>query len=94
MEECAYNTPKLASKVLVCSLLADTNLNYIALKWCIYRASADRQKKLEFSDKAELTRQKELVDRAGLNHLRWETDNGACLTATPRHLDGMDLSRD
>ena len=40
-EECAYNTSKATNEVLVGSLLGGTNLNYVANRGCVHRASAD-----------------------------------------------------
>ena len=50
-----------------------TNLNCIAHKWCVRRSSADGWKQQDFLEKVTLTRWKELVDRAGLNHLQRAT---------------------
>ena len=72
-EERAYNTYKAASEVLVGSLLGGTNLNYIAHKGCVCRASADGQKQREFSEIKLLTRQKDMAYRAGLNRLQQAT---------------------
>ena len=55
-EECAYNTSNAASEFLVGSLLGGTDLNHIAHKECICRASADERKHPEFLDKVALTR--------------------------------------
>ena len=68
-EECVYNISKAASEVLVRSLIGGNDLNYVAHKGCVRRASADGRKHQEFLEKAELTRRKELADGAGLNCL-------------------------
>ena len=83
-EEHAYSTSKSASEVLLGSLLRGKYLNYVAHKGCVRRASADRWKHWEFSDKLELNRRKELVDRTGLNLFRRATYNGGWVTAIPR----------
>ena len=78
---------------MVGSLLGGTNLNYIAHKGCVRRSRADGQKQREFSEKEVFTRQRELMDRAGLNCLRWNTYNGVCITDIPQCLNGTELSR-
>ena len=78
--------------VLVGSLLGGTDLNYIAHKGCICRASADRRNQQEVEEKAVFLIQKELADEAGLNCLQQEMENGAWLTAIPHHLNGTELS--
>ena len=93
LEERENNTSKVASKVLLGSLLIGTNLNYIAHKGCVRRSRADGQKQREFSEKEVFTRQRELMDRAGLNCLRWNTYNGVCITAILQCLNGTELSR-
>ena len=40
-KECAYNTSKSSSEVLVGSHIGGTNLNYVAHKGCLCRASSD-----------------------------------------------------
>ena len=80
--------------VLVGSLLGGTDLNYIAHKGCICRASADRRNQQEVEEKAVFLIQKELADEAGLNCLQQEMENGAWLTAIPHHLNGTELSRE
>ena len=94
LAQCAYNTSKSASEILVGSLLGGTNLNYVARIGGIFRASDDRWKHWEFSDKAALTIQKALVDRAGLNSFRRAMENGAWLRTIPRHLNRTELSRE
>ena len=69
LAERAYNTPEAASEVLVGSFLGGTDLNYVAHKGCIRRVSADGRKQRDLAEKAVLSRQKELTDRAGLNFL-------------------------
>ena len=90
--EHAYNTSKAASHVLVGSLLGGTNLTYVAHKGCVRRESVDGLKHQEFSEMLALTRPKELADRSGLNHLQWEVDNGAWITAIPHCLNGTEFS--
>ena len=46
--EHAYNTSKSFSEFLVGSLLGGTDLNYVAHKSCVLRASADGRNQLEF----------------------------------------------
>ena len=92
LAERAYNTSKAASKVLVGSLLGCTNLNYVAHKFCIRRASADGQKKLEIAEKTLLSRQKDLSDGVVLNHIRRAMANGAWITAIPHCLNVTELS--
>ena len=69
MAEREYKTSKAASEVLVHSLLGGNNLNCVAHKGCVRRASADRQKQREIAEKAVLSRRKELADGVGLNRL-------------------------
>ena len=90
--ERAYNTSKASSAVLVGTLLGGTNLNYVAHKGCICRASADGRNQQELAENAVLWRRKEMVDGMGLNRLRLETDNWAWLTAIPHCLNGTELS--
>ena len=71
--ECVYNTSKAASEVVVGSLLGGNDLNYIAHKWCVRRASVDRRKQWEFLETEVLTRRKDLADRVGLNRLQQAT---------------------
>ena len=87
-----YNTSKAPSEVLVGTLLGGTNLNYVAHKGCICRASADGRNQQELAENAVLWRRKEMVDGMGLNRLRLETDNWAWLTAIPHCLNGTELS--
>ena len=94
LSECAYNTSKSASEVLIGSLIGGTSLNYISHKECIHRASADRQKQRKFSETKALTIWKELMDRAGLNCLWRSAENGVWITSTPHRLNGMELSRE
>ena len=88
----AYNTSKAAIEVLVGSLLGDTNLNYVAHKGFVCRASANRWKQREIAEKEVILIRKELEDRVGLNCLRQATYNGAYLTAIPHRLNGMGFS--
>ena len=90
--ERAYNILKGAIEVLVSSLLGGTDLNYVLHKGCIHRASADRRNQRKISEKAALTRRKNLVDRAGMNHLQWATEIWQWITATPYRLNGPELS--
>ena len=69
LEECAYNTFKSAIEVLLGSRVGGTDLNYVARKGCVCRASVDRWKKWEFSETKSLMMQKDLADRAVLNFL-------------------------
>ena len=92
--ECAYNTSRAASEVLVGSLLGGTKINYVAHKGCVGTASADRQKQWYLAEKAVLSRRKELADRAGVNCLRWATENGVWITAIPHSLNGMKLEHE
>ena len=92
--ERTYNTYKPSSEVLVGSIIGGTNLNYVAHKGCIFRASADGQKQREFLETEELMRRKDLVDGAGLNCLRRATDNMAWIMAIPHCLNGTELSRE
>ena len=46
--ERVYNTSKAASEVLSGSLLEGTDLNFVAHKGFVRRASADGQKQMEF----------------------------------------------
>ena len=64
--ERAHNTSEAAIEVLVVSLLRGTDINYVAHKGFINRASADGRKQREIAKKAALKRRKELVDMAGL----------------------------
>ena len=59
--ECAYNTSKSASEVLVVSLLGVTNLKYEVYKGCVHRASANMRKQRELSEKALVSRRKDLA---------------------------------
>ena len=61
--ERVYNTSKSASEILLVSLLGSTDFNYVSHKGCTCRASADGRKHWEFSEKAVLTRRKDLTDR-------------------------------
>ena len=63
--ERAYNTPKADIEVLVGSFLGGTDLNYVAHKGCVHRASADECKQRDLAEKAVLSRQKEQADRDG-----------------------------
>ena len=85
--ECACNTSKASSKVLVGSLLGGTDLNYLAHKECVLRASVYWRKQREFSENEALTRRKDLVYGAGLNWLRRATDNGAWITDIPHQIN-------
>ena len=91
-QERAYNTSKAAREVLVGSILGGTNLNYVAHKGCVCRASADGRKQQELEEKDVISRRKELVYGAGINYLRQATDNGACLTAINYRLNITELS--
>ena len=93
LEERVYNTSKSSSDILVVSLLIGTDLNYVAHKGCIFRASADGQKQRDFLEKLVMTRRKDLEDRAGLNRIRRAMDNGDWLTSIRHHLNGTELSR-
>ena len=55
-EDHEYNSSKAATEVLVFSLLGGTDLNYVAHKVCVLRASADGWKQREFAEDAVLTR--------------------------------------
>ena len=90
--EHAYNTSKGASEVLFGSLLGVTNLNYVAHKGCVHRASADGQKQVKLVEKTVILRQKELADGAGMNRLQRAAENGAWLTAIQHYLDSPELS--
>ena len=92
LTESASNTSKASIKVLVGSLLGGTNLNYVAHKGFIHKASADGWKRWGIAEKAVLSRWKELADRAGVNHLRKEMENMALLTAIPHCLNVTELS--
>ena len=92
--ECAYNTSKAASEVLVGSLLGGIYLNYVAHKGCVCRASSDRQKQRDLAEKAVILRRKELAGGVIQNRLRWATENGDWLTAIPHRLNVTDLSRE
>ena len=87
-----YNTSKASIKVLVGSLLGGTDLNFVAHKGCVRRASADGRKQQEFLEKASLTRQKDQEDGSGLNRLRKETENGGFLTDITHHLNSTEVS--
>ena len=54
--------------------------------------SAYGRKQRDFSEKAALTRRKELTGGSGLNRLWRSMENGVWLTAIPRHLNGTELS--
>ena len=69
LAERTYNTSKAASEVLVGSLLGSTDLNYVAHKGCVCRASSDRWKQRKIAEKEILSIRKELADGAGLNRL-------------------------
>ena len=69
LAEHAYNTSKASSEVLVGLLLGGTDLNYVAHKVCVRRASDDGQKQWEFWETARLTIHKEQVYGAVLNRL-------------------------
>ena len=86
-----YNTSKAASEILVGQLLGGTDLNYIAHKGCVCKASADGRKHQELSKKAVLTRRKDLSDRAVLNRLRQATENGSWITAISHRLNITEL---
>ena len=88
----AYNTSKSAREVLVGSLLGGNDLNYVAHKGCVHRASAERRNQQDLAEKEVLSRQKELADVAGLNLLQRATENGSWLTAMPHRLNGTELS--
>ena len=90
-EECVYNISKAASEVLVRSLIGGNDLNYVAHKGCVRRASADGRKHQEFLEKAALTRWKDLADRVVLKRLWREMENGAWLKAKPHCLNGTEL---
>ena len=77
LTDCAYTTSKAASEVLVGSLLGVSDLNYVAHKGCVCRASAGRRKQRELAEKAVLSRRTYPVDGEGLNRLQWATENGA-----------------
>ena len=49
LAERAYNTSKASREVLIGSLLGGTDLNYVAHKGCICRASAVRRKQRELA---------------------------------------------
>ena len=89
--ERVHNTSKAASEVLVGSLLGGTDLNYVLHKGCIHRASVVRRNQRNISENAALTRRKNLVDRAGMNHLQWATEIWQWITATPHSLNGPEL---
>ena len=88
LAERAYNTSKAAIEVLVGSLLGGTYLNHVGHTACVRRSSADARENQEYSEIKVLNRRNNLADGAGLNHLRHATENGACLTAIPQHLNG------
>ena len=92
LAERAYNTSKASTEVLVGSLLGGTNLNYVAHKGFICRASAGMQKQRDLAEKAVLLIRKEMADRAVHNRLRWSKENGAWITAIPHSLNGMEFS--
>ena len=56
LTESASNTSKASIEVLVGSLLGGTNLNYVAHKGFMHRASADGWKQWEIAEKAVLSR--------------------------------------
>ena len=93
LAKCAYSTSKVASEILVGSLLGGNDLKYVAHKGCVRRASADGKNQQEIAEKAVLSRRKELTDGAGLNRLQRATEKGEWLTAIPHHLSGVELSR-
>ena len=90
--ERTYNISKVARKVLVGSLIGGTNLNYVAHKGCIRRASDDGRKQRDLADKAVLSIRKDLADGAGLNRLRKTTENGDWLVSIPHRLNGTNFS--
>ena len=77
---------------MVGSLLGGTDLNYVAHKGFVRRASANWRKKQELAEKAVILRRKDLLDGEGLNRLRQATDNGASLTAITQCLNGTEFS--
>ena len=91
-EERTYNTSKAASDVLVVSLLGGIDLNYVAHKGYVRRASHNRWKQRDIAEKAMFLIRKDIADGAGLNRLQQAMDNWAYLTAIPHRLNGMELS--
>ena len=92
--EHSYKNFKGSSEVLVGSLLGGTDLNYVAHKGCVHRASAEWQKQWGLAEKVALMRRKDLADGAGLNQLHRATENGVWLTAIPHCLNSRELSRE
>ena len=60
-EDSAYNISKAVCGELVGSLLGGTKFNYIGLRACIYRASVEMRKEMDYSKMAGLARQKYLA---------------------------------
>ena len=54
--ECAYNTSKESSDLLVLSLLGGTNLNFVVHKGCGHRVIVNGQKQQEFTKTKALMR--------------------------------------
>ena len=90
--ESVYSTYKAPIEVLVGSLLGGTDLNYVAHKRYVRRASADGRKQRELVEKKVLSRRKELANRAVLDRLQRATYNGEWITALPCFLNGTDFS--
>ena len=89
-----YNTSKAASEVLVGSLLGGTDLNYVDIKACAHRLSADGRKQRKYLGISALTIRKDMVYGSSLNRLCGETNNGAWLTSFIRRLNSIDFSRE
>ena len=58
---------------LVGSLLGGTDLNYVAHKGCVRKASADVRNHLELAEKVLILKHKELADGAVLDRLQRAT---------------------
>ena len=91
--EYAYKNSKVASEVLVDSLLECTDLNYVLHNYIVCRSRKYGWNQREFLVTKGLTQQKELSERERLNRLWQATENVAWITATTHQLIGTELSR-
>ena len=90
--ESAYNTSKTASGELEDSLLGGSTLNYVGHRACIRRARFPARRAMMHVEQDELARRKELSVGQERNRLHRARRNGACLSAVPHCLNGMELS--
>ena len=89
-----YNNSKAAIRELVDSLLGGTVLNYVGHRACIRKASQTAIQTKMSVDLAEVFKRHEQAGGQDRNRLHMATRNGACLSAVPHRLNGMEFSRE